>query len=498
MYRILVADDEPAGLNHVCMILKKKCPDYEIAGTAENGQRALEMIRAERPDVLITDIRMPVMDGIELVEKVKEEFPDVFSVIVSGYSEFEYAKSALRSGVCDYLLKPLAPSDMQKLMDTLKGKLNAFYYRKRNELLSCLCNGGEKDRKEIQKYFAGGSYYAALFRRNGRAKMAVGTGLEIFSMEEERVYIYGRDELEGMYLVPESLLPGEKFRDLAESIFQKEQEKGGYVTGIIYGEKFNLEQLGKAAKYLYRKLDEAVIIGKSRLLDAGSVQVQQNDNPEERKKLEYIEEMIRSGKCTRLPVQLEGLFELWKDGTYSQLYVESAVKYIFRMLYNQYPHEMDLGELEFMLDDAFRYAGDMAELQENVAAAARQFIPEFTVEQISDKESLFRRIGYYLNQNMSSAVSLGNICKEFGVSQTTLNRMFRTYGQTSFSSYLMNLRIEKAKQIMKEEPDSYIRDVAARVGYGDQFYFSRIFRSITGMCPKDYIEKIHPAPFTTK
>ena len=116
MYRILIVDDEPAGLNHVRMILQKKCPQYKIIGSANNGKEALDMIRRDQPDVLITDIRMPVMNGIEFVELVKQEFPSILAVIVSGYSEFEYAKSALKFGVCDYLLKPLVPSDMQKIM----------------------------------------------------------------------------------------------------------------------------------------------------------------------------------------------------------------------------------------------------------------------------------------------------------------------------------------------------------------------------------------------
>ena len=115
MYKIIVAEDEPTALNHVCMILAKKCPQYRVVGTAENGQEALDMIQKEAPDVLITDVKMPIMDGIQLVAKVKEEFPEILSVIISGYSDFEYAKGALRSGVCDYLLKPLAPSDMKRL-----------------------------------------------------------------------------------------------------------------------------------------------------------------------------------------------------------------------------------------------------------------------------------------------------------------------------------------------------------------------------------------------
>ena len=205
MFKILVADDEPTGLNHVCMILEKKCPQYEIMAVAENGKQALEMIRKERPDILITDIKMPVMDGIELISRVKKEFPEVLSVIVSGYSEFEYAIEAIQSGVCDYLLKPLVPSDMQKLMEQLEIRLKTFYYTQRNKILRALCNGKHLEEKQkVSRYFPAGQYYAAVFRQNGLPRrFSKKNGVEIFSMEEEKIYIYGRDEMESLYLFPQ-------------------------------------------------------------------------------------------------------------------------------------------------------------------------------------------------------------------------------------------------------------------------------------------------------
>lgn len=72
----------------------------------------------------------------------------------------------------------------------------------------------------------------------------------------------------------------------------------------------------------------------------------------------------------------------------------------------------------------------------------------------------------------------------------TVTKMFRTYEDTSFGNYLMKIRVEKAEKMMRQDPDAYIRDIAERCGYSDQFYFSRIFRSVTGSCPKEYMEKM--------
>lgn len=494
MYKIMVVEDEPTALNHVCMILEKKCPQYEIMGTAENGSEALRLIREEQPDILISDVKMPVMDGIQLVAKVKEEFPEVLSVIVSGYSEFEYAKGALQSGVCDYLLKPLAPSDMKKLMDRLEPKLNTLYYEKRNRLLRSLCNGKQaEDADRLYRYFPAGNYYAAIYRKNGLPKrFSRRTGVEIFSMEEEKVYIYGRDEMEALYLFPEELLFSGDFKGMAERIFEREKSGYTYQTAVVYNESFPLEALPEIVKKLYRRLDESVVIGENQVLYLnGDSQECRNPGEEEtaKKQLEQVEYCIRYKEDKKFPTELKKLFDIFRKQKSSQIYVESAVKYIFQLVRNLYPIEREFVDLEFMIDDAFYYASDMDELKENILTVIRQCIPDMGKEKIDNKEQLFHSICSYMKGHMDEAMTLGSICRQFGVSQTSLSRMFRTYEETSFSNYLTSIRMKKAMQMMEQDPEAYIKDIAERVGYTDQFYFSRIFRSVTGVCPKEYMEK---------
>ncbi len=492
MFRILVVDDEPTGLNHVCMILQKKCPQYEIAAVAENGEQALELIREKRPDILITDIKMPVMDGIQLISEVKKEFPEILSVIVSGYSDFEYAKDAIRSGVCDYILKPVVPSDMQRLMEQLEMRLESHYYLKRNEILRTLCNSQElEDKGSLKKYFPAGHYYAALFRQNGLPRrFSKSNGVEIFSTEDEQFYIYGRDEKESLYLYPAKLLIHGDFVQTAERIFSKEQEKGAYVTGVICGKAFTLERLPEIAGKLYRKLDESIVIGESHLVNIADRKAESEHNEKEQKQLEHIEYLIRYKESSKLLKEIHRLFLIWGEKKNSQMHVEAEIKYLFRMLQNTYAKTQELSEIDFMIDDVFYNVSDMSELEESIKELIRQHIPESGAENIGNKEQLFSSILSYLNAHISDAVSLGDVCREFGVSQTSLSRMFRTYRNTSFSNYLTNIRIEKAKEIMRNAPDSYVRDIAERCGYGDQFYFSRIFRSVTGVCPKEYIEQL--------
>lgn len=167
MYQIFIAEDEPAAMKHLCTLVKLKCPQFEIIGCADNGKEALEQMDRLQPDVLITDVKMPVMDGISLVEKVKEKYPRIFSVIISGYQEFDYARAAIRAGVCDYILKPVRPSTFQESMRILQGRLDELYYTIRNDMLQQMCRGtGLKEKQYFRRVFSSETYYVALLRKN--------------------------------------------------------------------------------------------------------------------------------------------------------------------------------------------------------------------------------------------------------------------------------------------------------------------------------------------
>lgn len=119
-YTVVIAEDEELLLNNLIMKVHKFCPDFEVVGSAQTGTQAYELVEQLSPDVLITDIRMPVMDGITLLTKVSEHFPLIKFVITSGYSDFEYAKKAISLRVSDYLLKPIDPEELQSVLNKIK------------------------------------------------------------------------------------------------------------------------------------------------------------------------------------------------------------------------------------------------------------------------------------------------------------------------------------------------------------------------------------------
>lgn len=123
MINVLVVEDEILLLRNIKKKILSVSEDFQIIGEAFNGKEALNIIEKNRPDIIFTDIRMPIMDGLELAKIIQEKYPEIYVIIVSGYDDFEYARTAIRYQVHDYLLKPLKMEPLTKLLDSLKATI---------------------------------------------------------------------------------------------------------------------------------------------------------------------------------------------------------------------------------------------------------------------------------------------------------------------------------------------------------------------------------------
>lgn len=124
MYKIFLADDEIWVIMGLKKLIEKTGAPFRVVGEANNGIVALEEIEEKKPDVLITDIRMPGMDGLQLMQKIQEKNLDTRVVLVSGYAEFNYAQQAMRMGAVDYLLKPVEEEALAEVLERLETMLN--------------------------------------------------------------------------------------------------------------------------------------------------------------------------------------------------------------------------------------------------------------------------------------------------------------------------------------------------------------------------------------
>lgn len=121
-YSCIIAEDEELLLQNLVQKVEQSDAGFSVAGTAQTGFQAFELIEKTNPDLVISDIRMPVMDGIALLKKVREQYPQIDFIITSGYSDFEYARSAIRYQATEYLLKPIDPDELNASLHKLRTK----------------------------------------------------------------------------------------------------------------------------------------------------------------------------------------------------------------------------------------------------------------------------------------------------------------------------------------------------------------------------------------
>lgn len=124
MYNVAIIDDEPLIVEGLSKTMAWEKWDCQVAGTACDGVQGMELVREKRPDILITDINMPKMDGVKMIAGLKSEFPDMQLIILTGYREFEYARQAIELGVSRFLLKPSKMNELEEAIETATGQLN--------------------------------------------------------------------------------------------------------------------------------------------------------------------------------------------------------------------------------------------------------------------------------------------------------------------------------------------------------------------------------------
>jgi two-component system response regulator YesN len=173
-YKYIVVEDEPLIRGNLIKKIGALGLPFEKAGEAGDGETALEIIKKSPPELVITDIRMPVMDGIKLVQNLYENYPGIYSVILSGYNDFEYAQQAIRFGVKAFLLKPIKPEELKSTMQKILISLDSEH-----ESAKSLINAQGLPPEELNRLLI--SY----IRSNFRAILSMGQIADQFGFSEE-------------------------------------------------------------------------------------------------------------------------------------------------------------------------------------------------------------------------------------------------------------------------------------------------------------------------
>lgn len=495
MFQMMIIDDEPAAIRPLQRVIEKKYQQFHIMGTAENGEEALKIMERVCPDVVLTDVKMPVLDGIGFTQIVKERFPSVYVIIVSGYEDFSYAQNALKFGVLDYILKPVTQSTLDDALKKVERCLLEDIHQKRHRLIRQITIGGEPKMEEIKACFPSEAYYAAIIRKNGLPRRFSSlANFEITSMQEELIYLYGRDEMEFLYLCPKELIFMKSFRELMEGVMQNEKATGSFLTTVLKETPFKTKDFCLYIKRLYGVLDRQTVIGKTQTIflnetwERGEDRTVQNTITEDHYiRVEYL---IREKQWNRLRRDVKAFLIIWYEQGIPQLVMEKHIRHFIYMIEASHKIATKEEDLDFMLEDAFFHATCIEDLAESLDYVFSKLVQADNLYDIKmDSQNFVDQIKEYVLFHLEENISLQSVCKSFGISQTYINKLFRKYEEKTFYNFLIEERIRKAKRMIEQNPDFLIKDVAAMVGYDNQFYFSRLFRTVTGVSPTEYAEK---------
>jgi YesN/AraC family two-component response regulator len=490
-YSVFIVEDEPAANRHLQMLVEQKCPGFKIAGFAESGEEALDVLEAYKPDLLLTDIKMPGMNGIELAEKAKTVLPSLHCIIISGYQDFNYARDALHAGFDDYLLKPVTPKDFARVMQKTAEGLDELYYRERCILLRHLAADIYVEPWKLEKYLDDGGYYLGIIREGGLPRRFRNlTLIEQFSDRKDAFYLYGRDEKEVLLLCPCKTTMAGDFRSLLSS--HKIKTENGFTTVVMLSEPVSLVEVPGAIMRLYQGLQDALVPGQNRFLALA------DETPKGYAgfalgipDIERIRQFAQKGMKDALKNEIDLTVRRAAKKSCPQIYLEDIVRQFFYMI-RMYADGRDTSDtFEYTLDDTFFFALSPEDLSLCLQdLVERLFEKTFGLPQKLDSPGTFEKIRQYLQRRLPEKFGIKDLCHEFGISQSYMSRLFRKYTGHSFNEYVVELRVEQAKKIMKESPDTLIKIVADMVGYDDQLYFSRLFSALEGESPSMYLSRL--------
>ena len=504
--RVLLADDEELTLRYLEKIIDWDSLGYSVEGRARNGAEALKYLNEESWDLLVTDIRMPVIDGLELIERVRKENNELKIVVLSAFSDFEYARRSFGLGITGYLLKPI---DESKLIETLE--------KVGNEL--------EEERRENQ-------------RREGRKKITRESLLKDIILERR-----SKDELESRMELLENSLELDCFQMLLILIAREGAQDGRIIRGCwedLTGEPcFLLSQspgrrilvteksagsalIGKFLRLLEERLEGRLFIavsgdhrGLEELVEAyGELTLLGNLNFYSRQsrfllyKKRYREphspldvdrerdrllEELRQGGVTAGTAYIGSLLERMEEAYGPHL---ESLYLFFTTFLTLLKNSLKAGDMSLMVPPAIREVNierirafrDLEELGGFLKELVTQMV-EIPVQALGGESSeLIRRIREYISENYQRSFTLEELAEDVGRSKNYLCRVYKESTGDRIWEYATAFRMEQAKHLLAFS-SLKIGEVASRVGYENSGYFTRVFKSRDGISPQAYRDR---------
>lgn len=524
-YTVLLVDDEEEVIQIIMKKINWESLGFSVAGYACNGVKALELVEEYQPDVVITDIKMPYMDGMELSAHIKAEFPTTKILIFTGFDEFEYAREAIHLEIEEYILKPVNSAELANIFAQLKIKLDREISERRNvevlqnyymeslpllqmNFFSTLIEGRIHE-DEISGYL---SDYQIVFNRPFFCCLVIHTSanqvpenmnplLLCASVQQqakeklcEKWQAKSFPYLGNMVLIAQLKSETEisELTDECDRFCKYARHIIGAVVTIGIGRVCrDISDLSQSYSDAREAVSYRVIYGSSRAINMKEIVPHENDRSDmtDDTKLTGLFKMIRMGtKEDVIEVvnnYLNHTFLSERSLTKYQIDVMDLVSALCRFSANQdIAPDIFSGNIKQLYGRLLDMEADA--LKEWLTDKSLSLRAELISVRSQSTSSFVSRAKEYIHNNyVNEELSLDLVCQILGVSNSYFSTIFKKQTGSSFIGYLTDFRMDRASRLLVETNEkSYI--IAKKVGYTDPNYFSYVFKRRFGVSPSKF------------
>ena len=539
MLKIFLAEDEVIVRETIKRMIPWEDLGFELVGEAADGEMALPLLLRQKPDLLITDIKMPFMDGLTLAKVAKKEIPGLKVVILSGYDDFNYAKQAINIGVEDYLLKPITKNALIERLTEIRSryeheKTQKEYYEKFHREMQAYEKNSSRD--FFEALVSGSMDMMEIYRRSeklGLAIVAEAYNVLIFTMNCEEDFSgqregYSEWEAESLELLEEFfsentsamlfrcnifsygvLIKGQKetieentrscVSEIQRILDRKEQKRQWFVAAGEPVER--LSQIQKSyysasrafsQRYLYDEnilyYDEMASMEKKNVTEDDSTYLQKVDvnalNPV------ILQKFLSNGLLEETENFVKDYFYAIGQEPLESLVFRNYVTLNVRFSVMSFLKEIGCDTRTLEQEDTEDVLSESSKSLENAIAYAEKIISQAIAlrDQNSGNKNrsiLKTAVDFIDSHYMEEDMSLNKAANAANVSANHFSALFsQNMGQT-FIEYLTNLRMNKAKEYLRCT-SMRSSEIAGEIGYKDAHYFSYLFKKTQGMTPSDY------------
>ena len=501
MYHILIVDDEKIERRGIQFLLKQIEVEWDIEEAA-NGRDALELLKQKRFDIMLTDVKMPFMDGLQLIEQAVKLDPEMKTVIFSGYGEFEYARKALTFRVVDYMLKPVEPEEFEKLIRKIISQMESSQRTKeitekglsyvKEHALYGLFNGQsiEEVERESGELVDIGEF------ENIKCLLLLEFGKDFFSktgieFKEEILQVTGKDSVYLNMDPQQSVVllrydEAEDVRNAAQRVIDyiKEAYKEDCFIAVAGGIT-QVRNLGKAyneAEFLmesrfYQPEQRIYFSDNSRDGEEGSQHL--NDDT----LMKQMKQDIRMKDIAGLREHFERLCDKYRNKTdFSQIYIKFVFSNLLKDIYSSMPKmdETQLNEDITRLYSVTDFKTIMNMVNANIDRLEKNF-----GSSVSVLHREVETVKQYIYEHYSEELSVDALAQSVYMAPSYLSHVFKKETGQNISKFIKTYRMEKAREML-ENTHNKIVNISYAVGYPNVSYFCQSFREYYGISPQKY------------